>query len=313
MRKINTHQLNFDGGDKNDFFYKTILPELEKNGHWSGHMDKEYYHRMPGISSTQIRDFMSDPYNVQFFNDHPELREDDKPCFIIGRLFHEAILEGAAYKSDGEVVDTLIASGYQKPRITKDYKRFKKDCENMGIHVVKPAEYVMLEHWKKAAKAEKKLKQIFEHKGTKFEKTYVTVDPTTNLIIKFTADIINEKLKVIFDAKFVSGRESWTGEVSKYGYHVQAAFYLYCANLVFGGYELFPFVHYLKKPPFKISFKEINPDDVEVAIDAISEALESMAKSYKTGKWGSILDPIIETSRPLKEWQNTLIKENYDA
>ena len=304
--KMNTKQLEYDNwqSKENTFFREKIYPKLLTEGKWSGDMDKELYHSSPGISSSNIRDFMENPFHIKCKKNHPEMYED-KPCFKIGRLFHEVILEGASYDSDKGICDTLVAAGAKSPRLKKEYTTWKKSIEMEGGNVVKHEEAVMLEYWLESARKVPQMDKIFGDTTAQFESTHYCVDPDTGLVLKFSPDIFSKKHKMIFDAKFCSGRENWSREVERYRYDIQAAFYCHCANIIFGeGFELFPFIHYTKKPCFKINLKMIGDEQREDAAETVPAELARMRQCYEKDDWGSIFDPVVEYS---KKWDGGYI------
>ena len=101
-------------------------------------------------------------------------------------------------------------------------------------------------------------------------------------------------LKTSFDAS----RRSFEGQIHRYGYHRQAAFYLDGAAAVAARERKFLWVVVEKDPPYAVAVYEADPDALQLGRDDYRKHLRMFAECIQTGKWPGYGDGIEYASVP---------------
>ena len=304
---INVSQLAYDS-IKNKHILGTdwkddILPSLLKNRKWRGKLPKETYHRLPGISSSRLRKFMDNPYNIHLERENPDIFKGTAATSV-GSDLHDIMLEDAPWDTDEEIIKKLISEGAKSPRATGDYKKWKKEKLEAGIIIVKPEYRIMLSEWEKTLQEFEVLKHTWDNSRNNREISYFVIDPDTGLLLKFCPDLYLPRTRMMADFKYMAGRRSWRQEVEDDGYHFQQEFYRYGLQL----YEdekiskKFAFIKHEKAPPFTVSIRMIGEIHADHAKRKIPEVLEAMRESYETGDWGKNWTAIVKWSAPSDWW-----------
>ena len=298
-------QLDFDrkaDTEPQEFFDKRILPSLKKNGKWYGRINKDDYHMMPGVSNSKLKDFLDDPFKIWFLKTHPEIKRPEQTHFEVGKMLHEALLENKILVSDHDIIGAIMLAkpDTKKPRATKDYKLAKEQAEERGATLVDHETYVMFRQWKESIRDDTTLDALFRQSDGYREKSIFVIDPETGLILKCSPDIHVPSKNLMADAKFMAGRFSWSKEIEKYRYDIQQVFYQHCLRLYVGEEisEAFPFLHFIKSIPFKMSIKKISDASLELAQLYFDDGLKRMKFAYEKNQWGSCLEDSVEESSP---------------
>ena len=305
MHNIFLPQLEFDNKPNEagqEYFDNEILPALKQNGRWYGTVDKDLYHKMPGISSSKLKAFVDDKFKVKFLKDYPELREDEKKCFELGRLFHEVLLEDKKLCSDFTTIESIMLADpdSKNPRNKGDYKAAKQMAEDRGETMVPHVEYTMFQCWRETVESHPELKALMTASEGYREKSFFVIEPQTNLILKGSFDIHVPNKNMIADVKFMAGRKNWDDEIAEYRFDIQEVFYKEVLSLYSGKpcFKAFPFLRFIKKIPFRVYTNAISDAFIDIAQEDCLQGLKDIKEAYQTGDWGSAYDGKVHIGHP---------------
>ena len=300
------NQVKFDIGARGeaDRAGQSIMAKARKNETilYIGKMEKDIYHNTVGISSTGLRQYYQDPYAYYFDKVNPPPTRQKKH-FRFGQMIHEIMLESKNYLSDEDFVCEILSDNpkLKNPRLTKKYQDWKSSMEETS-YILTPEEHLMVSHWESVCKKADLLKPLFERTPDNvFENAIFLTCPNTNLILKFCPDIfiLSKKLMADLKTSTASGIQQWSLTVESYRYDIQAAFYLYCANLLNqGDFSQFPFICLEKERPYRVFLKSIHPSQIEIGRKIVIDTLKQMRASYARGEWGLPFNNKIEESNP---------------
>lgn len=262
------------------------------------------YHDLFGISSSNIRKYMKNPYSYYFDKTNWTLRKETK-AKNFGKLIHRILLEHTPILGDDGINNMFsdVSDPKEKKRKINEL-RLQKAQEG---HIILPKnEFDMLKHWTKSFENEFIFKMLKGGSFTVKEVPIFVKCPHTCLLLKFCPDILKlDSSPFIADLK-TNGREfNWRRVVETYGYDYQAAYYIYCLSIVLDmGFEKavekvpFYFICMDKFPPYTVSVKMIGKERLVDCINDIIGNLHNMKNSFiKAGKyWGSSLNKEIEVA-----------------
>lgn len=246
------------------------------------------YHRLPGVSSTGIREFIQDKklfeHNLKM-NDRKKGKQ--KEFFFIGDAIHQCLLGNGKIISESE--HSLRVGPYHI-----DFERIELMKKN--VFLIKNSDYDMVESWINTCKQNKTISKLFSSKFILTESPVFSLCKNSGLLIKFCPDLLDVDKGMILDIKSSADWENWERSVDRYGYDVQAAYYLYCADMAFGvgTIKSFYFLYLSKKAPYRVSIKAIRPKRVLQRKKEIPVILRDMADCMRKNEWGSLVSNEIE-------------------
>ena len=223
---------------------------------------------------------------------------------------HEILLEKKNYISDTDIVEEIKNEGYVSPRATKAYKEFVK--KHNDFFILPPETFLSIERWLEQIHVVELLRDMFISPDSRYKEISIfAICPRTKLVIKCRPDIMNLKAGMISDVKSSAGREDWSNTVEKYGYEIQAMFYLYVMQCFFGDkrISLFPFVVFQKSRPFSISIKSCGAKHLECGGEIVQNTLKNILKSFKKLDFGIGFNKEIEFSEPSYRYIERITKE----
>jgi len=235
------------------------------------------YHSSDGISKTNVCDIYESIAQYQMHKAYPQKPTDP---MIKGSAFHDLVLLPDEYKKNYQVSST-------KGKNTEAYKKCVLDHPHQTVITTGMADDI--HYMRDALYDNPSIKEVLESKTILREVSCWVKDESTGLLLKIRPDIITDG--IIFDLKSTIAPHSraFLHSVYKYNYHVQSAYYQWCAYL--NGMQITNFVFLVvgSKPPYLTASYDIDGDRLVEATDKYREALARYA-TYKTGndKWAGL-------------------------
>ncbi len=227
--------------------------------------DKEYF-KHPAIDQTSLKNFITSPREYAWKKLHHDY---DSPALQFGKAAHSLVL------GSGPTVEERL------DRRTKEGKLQAKHCETEETVALSKTDYERLMEMTDYAPDMSKLAE------GKPEIALFATDPTTGLHLKGKIDWLpdtpdRENTMWLYDYK-TTGHDAtdFTGSAYKFGYHIQAAFYMRLYRLVsdWQGRMGFRFVVQEKEAPYDWmvwEFKDTDPEIIQVAEQQIDKALNGL-------------------------------------
>lgn len=218
----------------------------------------EDYDKIKAIRSSELAAIEKSPVHLKTYR---EKEEEETKSLNFGRIYHALLLEGRKiYASE------LDAFGEETPnRRKKEYKEWKKSVGNV-LKADEERELLAMKEMmvqsgtlEKMSNMEKEVTVLFERQG---------------MDCKARLDAYSKKQKRIIDLKTTRSCDErfLRSSIFRYGYHRQAAWYLYC----FPDYE-FTFVFQEKEAPYGIRLVMLE----DSIIDREQKKIDSILQTHK--------------------------------
>lgn len=239
-------------------------------------MSNEDYHSMEGLSSTNIKQIIECPR--KFFNKKIlGLKQEDKKYFIKGTAFHKFLLENNSFFEEYEIVETLdlrkkadkelyksIKESGKTPIIEKDMKEIEKmSLSLMDIPVIN-----------------KVMRQ-----GTA-ESSIFWKEKNTKELLKCRPDYFTDDFIIDLKSTKNASPDSFSKDVIKYNYHVQAAMYLDGLSELTGNTSRqFMFIAAEGYPDFICEWYVLDENLISLGRDLYKSAINLYQKMVSKNKW----------------------------
>ena len=259
------------------------IPNDRTSSGWKAEISNKSYHNSTGISSSQFKWFVENPYLYQFNMKHHSTKET--PAMRFGTDVHSIILEDAKWESLNKLeLDLQIE--YKKPKASKIYKKAVKDLKDKNIIALSGEEALMVTEWRKKINKDKRISDALEEKDWS-EKCIYSHDPETNLLLKCRPDIMGKDNHFIIDLK-TTIETNPAKMIEQNNYWIQAAFYKYVASLFYQEVPVFFNFYFLvleKTPPCSVYFSMLSHEFMDRGMEIVKENLAEMAKCFKNNKF----------------------------
>lgn len=224
--------------------------------------DSEYHSIKTHLSSSMLRDFMKSP--LYFYTHHIQgVQRKESKAQTFGRAVHMALLEPdkfmGRYKVQPDFGDLRT-------------KKAKESLENWlvdlspGAQTITSDEFNTIEQMSNSFNRKQGLCDLL--KDTKKEVTVFFKDITTDLKCKSRLDSVTDDLSTVFDLKTTqdASKEEFKKSIYKYGYDIQASFYLRSITnmetiLV---KRQFYFIAIEKEPPFEVAVYKLKTNHQQI-------------------------------------------------
>ncbi len=223
---------------------------------------------------------------------HALTSQKDSPSMTIGRATHTLVLEPDSYAK------TVVE--YNGTRRGKAWDEFKE--ANSGKDILKPAESVKVAMMASAVKSHKAAMERIGP-GEK-ELTLVWYDQQTGMKCKCRIDNYC-KGKFASDLKTAMAIDlaGFQKACVNYGYHLQAAFYLYGIETVLGEVVPFSFIPVQNDGPYDVVRYDCEDDFIAEGKFAYRTALTNVSDWEKSGEYLGISQEPLPLSLP--DWHTT--------
>lgn len=246
--------------------YDEILP-----GIFAG-VPNEEYHASDGISCSDVKEIGKSIEHYEYRKSIPHKQTD---AMVLGSALHDRMLLPDVYNKE------YIVSPVQG-KTTKTYKEFKIKHSNKII--LTPSMKRQVDNMEDSINKNPTMRSILDTDTTLKEVSIWSVDPDTGLLLKCRLDILCDGY--IDDIKTTSGSVSPGGfksNIWKYGYYIQAPFYIHVSSLVGLNIRGFIFLVVGSVPPYSTAIYEINQEDMLKGEEQYREALTRYSR-YLNGE-----------------------------
>jgi len=254
------------------------------------------YHSGEGISKSGLDLIAKSPLHYwSKYLDPDREQQEPTPAMLLGTAIHSAVLEPDKFANDYIVFpkidrrtkegkayyDELVAQAAGRTIITADdYQTCTTIQTNVRQH---PAAQVLMQA------GEPELSVYWR-------------DEETGVLCKCRPDWMNYKANTIVDVKSTddASPDAFTRSIVKYGYHVQAAWYLDGFKAATGtAPKAFIFAAFEKARPFATAFYYADADMIEVGRQAYRERLATYASCLKRDVWPGYPQQLQAISLPM--------------
>ena len=260
-------------------------------------ISNEAYHSGPGVSKSGLDLIAKSPLHYwSKYLDPFRIAEEPTDAMKLGTAIHSAVLEPQLFATD------YVVTPDDAPRRPTRAQRFAKkpsddtiaaiewwnqfDARNEGRTILSMSDYetcVNIQTNVRAHSASKTLMQDGEAELSVFWK-----DDVTGVLCKCRPDWMNYDANVIVDVKSTedASPEGFQRSIVKYGYHVQAAWYLDGFEAATGiAPRAFVFAAFEKKRPYATAFYYADEEMIEMGRVLYRERLNAYAECLKRNLW----------------------------
>lgn len=251
-------------------------------------MSNADYHAHPAISSSDVK--MVAAKSLAHWKNKVRKRST---AFDLGTAVHAMVLEPHL---------ELVVRGPEDRRGNK-WKEASLAADLDGKLLLTESDYDQAEAMAEAVKAHPVMQKWMSIPDFVAEASFFAQDSITETQIKCRPDGFIPSIGLVFDIKTTTDAspDGFPREVRKYGYDLQADFYLRVLNSAGIEAHNFFFVCVEKEPPYAVGVHILERDYMRAAMFRVSEILEKISKAEATGDFTTGW-PLINHI-PLPRWQ----------
>ena len=263
-------------------------------------MTTKAYRAMDALSASALKHFMRSPahYMENRLNPKPPT-----PAMEFGTLVHTAVLEPELCEQlyycldDSDIYNELRAKGFEVPRLTKEYKAWKKDkfAESQGKIEVKIEDWNAAVHIRKAIQAHPKASALLAM-GGKVEHVMQWTHPT-GVLMKGRPDLFihdyHADYGLIVDLKTTDNASphSFTRTIANHSYHIQAGMYCEGVEIITGKPCRFAWLVVEREAPHVVMLYHARGDDIALAKHIIYGEARKFKQCLESGIWHGYDEP----------------------
>lgn len=216
--------------------------------------DKEYF-KSEGLNASALKEFAKSPAHYDAYINRTIRKPSD--AFRIGSQAHASILEDKALNIMPEC-DRRTKAGKET------FKEFQASLSNDQDYAT-AAESEAIANMKANVLAHPVARAINNPKWA--ERCIFNKCPQTGLELKAKYDCLPDQGNIIYDLKTCQNAspDSFKWDIKKFNYHIQAAHYLYVAELEGLNMDHFVFICVEKEAPFGVSAITLDPETLHYA------------------------------------------------
>lgn len=256
-------------------------------------LTNEQYHAHPAISRSALSYIARSPRHYWARYVDPEAKpEAPTPAMQFGTAVHTAVLEPELFVENYDV-------GPSASKLTKAWKEAAAACEAEGKSLVTQEEFDLIEGIRHSLWLHPSARRALESPGSN-EATYIAKCPVSKLQLKARADRITDSGWVV-DLKTTQDASApeFARSVAKFGYHLQAAFYLHVIEAATGKRPKgFLFVAVEKARPFAVQVFRASSLMLEQGTKEMFQHLDTLAHCLKEDQWPSYSDGLVDLDLP---------------
>ena len=240
----------------------------------------EKYQRLPGINRSALAEIFKTPADCLHAIQHPNRKET--PSLKFGRLVHLAVLEPQVFQETIKFLPEIHGRDKAgRRRATASEKEFEEKlrADNPGC------EFIDFEEWQTISMI---AKNCHRHSiiGPAIKEGY----PEVTLVWQHNGIDCKARLDLlcdsnILDLKTTTDVHEFKSSVYSWGYHYQAAWYLWGAKECGLNCQNFIFFAVDKNPPYNIKTIQLSPSALELAHHKNLKALELYKQCQETNSW----------------------------
>lgn len=250
----------------------------------------EVYHGSPGLSRTDIHQFMKGPDEYEYWNKFE--KNEKKYAMELGSALHLAVLEPERFEEN-------VLIGPTKTDTSKAW--IEMQAEQPDKYIIKEDDYNNVPDIVNAVRNDYTCAKFLSE--GKVELSHYWQDPMTKTLLKCRPDLRIDETGSLVDFKFVargkSSEKEFNYSVMDYGYFLQAPMYLEgVRNSTGKHFKNFFFAVVEKEPPFHIEIIRLNDEYIMLGEQFLMTALDEHKKyitdpeKYKQSKkFIKVLEP----------------------
>ncbi len=242
------------------------------------------YHASEGVSNSSLKWFRKSPAHYKAFRDGKIANEPTKPQQI-GTLTHALILEGKAdfvTAPTAYPIDAIVAGVSPKP--WNRNATYCKEWEASQKHPVISLDQAATIRAAQAAIKSHPLASALLSNGMPEASLYATC-PKTGLLLKCRVDWLSGRRMVDLKTAQDASTRGFKRAIASYGYHHQAAFYTYVAQLCGLDIVEFDFIALELEPIPMPNVLILSEADLELATMELHKTLRELAECEELGEW----------------------------
>lgn len=254
-------------------------------------MPEADYHARPELSSTQARALLDSPARYRYDLEHRR----ESVAYDVGHAVHARVL-GVGSPVIEYPEEHLTPSG--NPSTKAATVAWLEEQRAAGLVPITPAHMLTVDAMAEAALAHPEARRLLETDGHS-EVSVFAADPETGVRCRARIDRLNDEFAI--DVKTVAGSASrieFGREAARYGYPVQAAWYL--DTLAWAGEpeRAFRFIAIEKAAPHLVAVHEFDDVTMLTARQMAAKARATYAECVASGMWPGYSDEVITTYMP---------------
>lgn len=237
------------------------------------------YAKIPAVRSSDLKGFARSAAHARYEMLHPS----ETPALVLGQALHVAILEPAKF-------DETYVSAPECDRRTKDGKATWEafQSQSVGKIILRADEMRQCIDLARAAQDHPLARGMLDSPGAN-EVTLVWQDEGTGLLCKSRLDRLcnYDSYSTIVDVKTTrdASQRAFAADAARFGYHVQAAWYLRGADALAPVARRFVFLAIEKEPPHCVACYELDEAFLSAGQAECDRALRAYANAQETGVW----------------------------
>jgi hypothetical protein len=246
------------------------------------------YRAHPALNVSRLLEMGTSPLEYHWRLDHPQ---PDKPHFKKGRAFHTAFLEPELFEQ------SFIRSEYDAFR-SNEAKAWRDEQEAGGKTVLSAADYGNALACASALRKRRNFKMMLEEWSPVFEASIIT--PSGR---KGRTDMLCQQHSAMMDLKTTSARMTqgdWAREVSKWSYHIRAAWYFLIASEVVPGVQWKHFFHLVvsTEAPYPAAIFRLEDDAIAQGGQEILALLDLLKRCQDSGRYPDRSETVLPVGLP---------------
>jgi hypothetical protein len=241
-------------------------------------LDEQEYHTHQGsLSVSGAKVLLKAPALFKWQQDHPV----QKDVFDFGSAAHKMVL--------GVGADLAVYSGATDWR-SKEARAFRDEARTNGDTPLLEVDYERVQAMAAALKDHRLAMQLLSNGQP--EVSAFAIDEPTGVLRRGRFDylgpnvIVDYKSAISADPRDIAGRY---GAIKKFGYDLQADWYLRLARDLGHPAQAFALIFQMKEPPYLVTVATIREDDLWEARDRNQRALEIFRDCTQSGIWPGFL------------------------
>ena len=254
--------------------------------------NEQYHREIDALSSSGLRLLDRSPAHYREAMENPP---EPTPAMALGSAFHSLMLEPDTFDDNFAVAPDIN----RRTKAGKEaYAAF--EAENKGKAVILPDDFDQIRAMKIAALKSETVRGIFSSMHT--ERTIIWNDPLYGFACKCRPDIENPAIEFLWDLKTCvdASPDGFSRDAARFGYHLQADWYLTGANVAHGRtvYRNFGFICVEKSPPYAVQVYVADAEFMNAGKEKNSILRNKYELCLRGNKWPGYPDRVVPLSLP---------------
>ena len=243
------------------------------------------YHAYPSLNNSGIKQLLKSPAHYQAYLAEPH---EQTKAMLIGSATHSAVLEPHLFEAE------YIAMPDGIDRRTKEGKAAYAELEASGKTILYADDYENVLQISKAVRTHDTAGRLLGM-GEAEVSIFTEID---GVPAKCRADWLRQRCIVDVKTTDDASPEGFARSIAKYGYDIQAAWYLDCCAAAGIEAYTFVFVAVEKSAPYAVGIYELDYASLEVGRSKYQRALSLWKHCTATDEWPGYSPEIITLSLP---------------